>query len=1409
MLTRIPLTSVYLYSQAELTLDVLKLIITTFTNQKPAPGKGPKTVQGAVSKIVQLKISVDWEYVIGTTIEETSDRAVDNLMRQYYKRDKDPIDIPEAARPTASPPTPSPGPTTPAIVAHAQPGVDPTAPMDVDNDNGNIQIFSAHPKFDESTLDSKKLEVPKPIIDEVMEDAKESHGSRAVEFTNGSNLAANKPADNGLDVEKSSSNNQKSKEHTSGDEFVSTSAFEPFWIALDHDDNDMNWEIRVLVKDCTHDSTSLFVKFAPGIRVPLNLYGPNGSNRCLYAKATDLISELVRSENTPSAPWDLYWCLAGFPWVIGPLACRHHDEEEVQLDQSHSGLRDIPVTGSENALRIMVVFKHPNDMNCGVPGLEEAGENPLFVNNIRAYAGVDAIKTEPDVKPKKYKASKANKASDATQKKNSDLEDFLIKVLVPSRDVLADIREATESGEANNGVSIARTWKWIQEVNDLVVNVKSVENPTAPKGIRGKTVFKANWVPVVLHGTNWINACCKAHAYIKDRVNEEDIGKFLLDDVTIMGVEKLHETISDMAWVPRIKWSADVYKPSQHEQKSRLYALINSRPIESKSKSHTLPEREFATRIECAAACRRRREGLVHPRSTICHRRQHAPANAQDGHGRMKGIRASQTCSTTTESKRRGRDCHGRHTVGARESSQGPRQKRRQPRHAAPARSRRFSPSLAIRASRPGHTRTGPTPQNLRDVQPPSRHTNQMASLRLHTNERSKRTTGTLTHPVAHARLGIKHRNAPAALVRVGGKKARQEILSTWRISPPRRIRVRGTAAGTENGEFARRKLSVLFLSTTTSIPSRSPPVAAVNTTCHRCSPPTIVVASAQSAAAALLVHHCRRCNAGFVIVLRPRRSPKLDFQNALTRLDSAQERKPFASVAFAHGTHSLLSTSKCGFAWSNIAPGTSILRGGISLHAERTSGAQPPEPNAESSHVNVANSRALSLTTTTTTPARCFPPPLPPTALARRWNPLLRLRRKPPHHRPAAFDCPSTRNAHLGHSHRNGARRVCTNSSPPPPPAPLPTAVTPTALAHCPRSPLRGRRKPSLLPFQSTADPLPPPPDPPLRRGRTPTAGVSCAGGTYSPSSLARWTRSDRSNGLREPRMDVTGVGLRGDIERFRTPAATERGEFARGKLSMVFLLPPPSPRSPLPPLPPTHPPLSLAAGTRCCGVGRKPHRRRFNSPPTCRPAASSSQALEQDRSRDIPSAWRSRGNGMRRVCTWQTLRALFSYHHLPSRSPLPPLPPTALARRFVAATTPLVAAAVSFHHPARRCRWNPLLRRRSQAPTALAHCFDVRPPLACAPNEELTWRAFPPRRNRGFPWSDPAPGTSILRGGKALHAERNTSYHDHPHRTPTAPVPVISAQSALAALPIASHRCRRSNGAPPRRRLPPPMPN
>ena len=58
-------------------------------------------------------------------------------------------------------------------------------------------------------------------------------------------------------------------------------------------------------------------------------------------------------------PYDAFWCLPGSPWIIGPFARRHKEEEEVQIDSSQPMLREIPVTGSEDALRLMIVFKHP------------------------------------------------------------------------------------------------------------------------------------------------------------------------------------------------------------------------------------------------------------------------------------------------------------------------------------------------------------------------------------------------------------------------------------------------------------------------------------------------------------------------------------------------------------------------------------------------------------------------------------------------------------------------------------------------------------------------------------------------------------------------------------------------------------------------------------------------------------------------------------------------------------------------------------------------------------------------------------------------------------------------------------------------------------------------------------------
>lgn len=60
-----------------------------------------------------------------------------------------------------------------------------------------------------------------------------------------------------------------------------------------------------------------------------------------------------------AAPWDAYWALPGYTWLVGPFARRHADEGEIQMNSSEAIFREIPVVGSEDALRLMVVFKHP------------------------------------------------------------------------------------------------------------------------------------------------------------------------------------------------------------------------------------------------------------------------------------------------------------------------------------------------------------------------------------------------------------------------------------------------------------------------------------------------------------------------------------------------------------------------------------------------------------------------------------------------------------------------------------------------------------------------------------------------------------------------------------------------------------------------------------------------------------------------------------------------------------------------------------------------------------------------------------------------------------------------------------------------------------------------------------------
>lgn len=60
-----------------------------------------------------------------------------------------------------------------------------------------------------------------------------------------------------------------------------------------------------------------------------------------------------------TAPWDLFWVLPGCSWLVGPFARRISDSAEIRLDQSSIQLQQIPISGADTCLRIMIVFKHP------------------------------------------------------------------------------------------------------------------------------------------------------------------------------------------------------------------------------------------------------------------------------------------------------------------------------------------------------------------------------------------------------------------------------------------------------------------------------------------------------------------------------------------------------------------------------------------------------------------------------------------------------------------------------------------------------------------------------------------------------------------------------------------------------------------------------------------------------------------------------------------------------------------------------------------------------------------------------------------------------------------------------------------------------------------------------------------
>ncbi|KAJ7770704.1 hypothetical protein B0H16DRAFT_1774899 [Mycena metata] len=484
MSKRVPLTSKYLHSQESLTKNRLKDILSAHTGNVFVGGAGPRNINTAVKKIVEEKISINWDYVFGSSTDNSAP-AVDNLFRGYISQ--------ELIHKPADVPTPS------------------------------------------STRLSTPMQVEEPATtpeEQMQVDVKNSAG----------NNAASVP-----DIP---SDPEESEDEWVGILPLQVGTGSAFYAALEKRKAiDKDWTVALLLKDCTIIPENAATDFATGVDIPLQAHGPDGSNNCLFVHAKDVVSQLEEAEHLPNAPWDLFWCLPGFPWAVGPIARLHADEDDVQMDSSQRMFREIPVTGPEDALRVMVVFKHPLNLDRSVPGLEEElPEEDVSVvhsNSITPYTD-DEIKPdqENDVKP-----NVSQRVSAVTQKRNKEIIDFLTGYWLPLRPVLKELHETKSTARVLH--PIPQVVRWIDEIYYLKTEFSRIRAAMgSPAHLVGRKITDGHWMAVLARGKDYIKQCIIAHKYLQTCRHQEDIRAFILETTETAGVESLVEIISKKSWIP-------------------------------------------------------------------------------------------------------------------------------------------------------------------------------------------------------------------------------------------------------------------------------------------------------------------------------------------------------------------------------------------------------------------------------------------------------------------------------------------------------------------------------------------------------------------------------------------------------------------------------------------------------------------------------------------------------------------------------------------------------------------------------------------------------------------------------------------------------------------------------------------
>ncbi|KAK7021713.1 hypothetical protein R3P38DRAFT_2780903 [Favolaschia claudopus] len=264
-----------------------------------------------------------------------------------------------------------------------------------------------------------------------------------------------------------------------------------------------------------------------------------------------------------------------------------------KLDSSRWEHKHIPVMGSESALRIMVVFKHPQDDDRTVPGIVEllsmTGE--ACVNEIKPFSLDKEVDVKPE--PEDVKPDVSSKISQETQDRNSQMDQYLITFLSSLRPALLDRRATSDrnsqmdqylitflsslrpalldrraTSDRNSQMdqylitflsslrpalldrrATSDRPKKEHTVPRYLKNTYKVMPDTAPAELRGRHIFDSNWQKVVARSASWYDQAVKAHAFLSTRRTEADIELYLKDEkATPVGVKSLVVAVNNKSW---------------------------------------------------------------------------------------------------------------------------------------------------------------------------------------------------------------------------------------------------------------------------------------------------------------------------------------------------------------------------------------------------------------------------------------------------------------------------------------------------------------------------------------------------------------------------------------------------------------------------------------------------------------------------------------------------------------------------------------------------------------------------------------------------------------------------------------------------------------------------------------------